>query len=39
MVIDKIIPQVQPEYIAYSAWVSSGGGQVNDPNVGGSITI
>ncbi len=37
MVIDKIIPQVMPEYMTYSAWASSGGGDVNNPNVGGQL--
>jgi hypothetical protein len=37
MVIEQIIARVMPEYITYSAWASSGGGDVNNPNVGGQL--
>jgi hypothetical protein len=35
--LDDIIPKVMPEYMTYSAWGSSGGGPVGDPEVGGQL--
>jgi len=35
--IDRIIPTIMPEYMTYSAWGSSGGGDVNDPDGGGQL--
>lgn len=35
--IDQIIPTVMPEYMTYSAWGSSGGGPIDDPNAGGQL--
>jgi hypothetical protein len=35
--IDDIIPKVMPEYMTFSAWGSSGGGAVGDPDAGGQL--
>jgi hypothetical protein len=35
--LDDIITKVMPEYMTYSAWGSSGGGPVGDPDAGGQL--